>query len=414
VSDLFAAAAADRLRQRAPLAARLRPRTLDEVVGQRHLVGPTGTLRRLVERGGVLPSLILWGPAGTGKTSLAEVIAGAVDAEFVRVSAVTSGVKDLREAIDEARRRLQHHDVHTVVFVDEIHRFSRSQQDALLPAVEDGTISLIGATTENPMFEVNGPLRSRATLLRLERLDVEDLHRLLERGCEALRCAISESAAALLAERCVGDGRALLTALEVAWAISGCAVGGTVEEEHVVAALATSAQRYGRDDHYDVVSAFIKSIRGSDVDAALHWLARMLEAGEDPRFIARRLVILASEDIGVADNSSLLVAVAAAHAVDFVGLPEAQLNLAHATVHLATAPKSPAVSRAIWEARADVAAGRVAEVPMHLRDAHYRGAEVLGHGTGYVSPHDDPSEGAGRSHLPDQFGRPGYFRPDRL
>lgn len=408
MNDLFTTAAAERLRQRAPLASRLRPRTIDEVVGQRHLVGEDGLIRRLVARGGPLPSLILWGPAGTGKTSLAEVIAGSVDAEFVRLSAVTSGVKDLRDAIDAARLRSAHHDRSTIVFVDEIHRFSRSQQDALLPSVEEGVISLIGATTENPMFEVNGPLRSRATLVRLEALDESDLATLVERGCRALGCTITDGARRLLLERAVGDGRALLVALEVGWAMAGSAVG----EEHVSAALATSALRYGRDDHYDVVSAFIKSIRGSAVDASLHWLARMLESGEDPRFIARRLVILASEDIGVADPTSLLVATAAAQAVDFVGLPEAQLNLAHAVVHLASAPKSASVSRAIWAARADVAAGRVADVPAHLRDAHYRGAGELGFGRGYASPHDDPDGARAQTYLPPDFDDVVYFRPD--
>lgn len=421
MSDLFSAAAAERLRQRAPLAARLRPRSLDEIVGQTHLVGERGLLRRLVDRGGTLPSLILWGPAGTGKTSLAEVVAGSVDAEFVRLSAVTSGVKELREAVEGARLRLVHHDRRTIVFVDEIHRFSRSQQDALLPSVEEGVITLIGATTENPMFEVNGPLRSRATLLRLEPLGPDDLRALVERGCRALGCSVSDEAIDVLLDRSVGDGRSLLVALEVAWALveSHPRAGETdaaghvvVEKDHVTAAFATSALRYGIDDHYDVVSAFIKSIRGSAVDAALHWLARMLESGEDPKFIARRLVILASEDVGIADPMSLVVAVAAAEAVQFVGLPEAQLALGQAVVHLARAPKSAAVSRAVWAAREDVARGRVAEVPAHLRDAHYSGAARLGFGRDYVSPHDDPESAREQRYLPAGFDDVSYFRSD--
>jgi putative ATPase len=400
--DLFSAAARDRLRQQAPLAARLRPRTLDDVVGQTHLLGTGAPLRLLIEADRI-SSIILWGPPGTGKTTLAEVIAATTNRAFERLSAVTSGVKDVREAIERAEARLGHYDTGTIVFVDEIHRFTTSQQDALLPAVESGVITLIGATTENPYFEVNAPLRSRSTLFRLELLDRDAIARLLERGLAAEGKTAGDGVVAFLAQRCGGDGRQALTALEVA-----CALAGTepVAVEHVEQALGVSAMRYGRDDHYDVASAFIKSIRASQVDAGIFWLARMLEAGEDPKFIARRLVILASEDIGLADPQALLVAVAAAQALEFVGLPEAQLNLAEAVAYLARAPKSNAVAHGIWTARGDVRNGVDLEVPGFLRDAHYAGAVEIGHGEGYVSPHDDPA-GVERDHLPAHTeGRP--------
>lgn len=405
--DLFDAAARDRLRTTAPLAARLRPRSIDEVVGQRHLVGPGRPLRQLVERDR-LTSVILWGPPGTGKTTLALAIAGSTKAAFEQLSAVTAGVKDVREVIAAARDRLGQHGRRTIVFLDEIHRFSTSQQDALLPSVEDGTIVLIGATTENPFFEVNAPLRSRSTLFRLEPLEMDDLVALAERGLAAESTRAEPTAIRALVERSGGDGRRLLTSLEVAIALAG---DGPVELGHVVAALGTSTLRYGRDDHYDVISAFIKSVRGSDPDAALHWLARMLESGEDARFIARRLVILASEDIGLADPQALGVAVSAAHAVEHVGLPEAQLALAQVTVHLATAPKSNAVALAIWAARSDITSGKVAEVPAHLRDAHYSGAQVLGHGVDYVYPHDDPRGWVEQAYLPEGWHDVSYYRP---
>lgn len=405
--DLFDAAARERLTTTAPLAARLRPRSLDEVVGQTHLVGPGRPLRLLVERDR-LTSVILWGPPGTGKTTLALAIAGSTRAAFEQLSAVTAGVKDVREVIAAARERLGQHGRRTIVFLDEIHRFSTSQQDALLPSVEDGTIVLIGATTENPFFEVNAPLRSRSTLFRLEPLGPADLVRLAERGLDAENRRADPEAIRALVERSGGDGRRLLTSLEVAIALAG---EEPVDTEHVIAALGTSALRYGRDDHYDVISAFIKSVRGSDPDAAIHWLARMLESGEDARFIARRLVVLASEDIGLADPNALGVAVAAAGAVEHVGLPEAQLNLAQATIHLATAPKSNSVALAIGNARADVTAGRVAEVPAHLRDAHYQGAQVLGHGVDYVYPHDDPRGWVPQAYLPEGWHDVSYYRP---
>jgi putative ATPase len=331
-----------------------------------------------------LSSVILWGPPGTGKTTLAEVVAVSTHRSFERLSAVTSGVKDVREAIERATERLGQHGRSTIVFVDEIHRFSTSQQDALLPSVESGVITLIGATTENPFFEVNAPLRSRSTLFRLNLLDADAIVCLLRRGVEAEGVRIDDDALALLVQRAGGDGRQSLTALEVACAL---ARPNQVTISHVEAALGTSALKYGRDDHYDVVSAFIKSMRASNVDASIFWLARLLEAGDDPAFIARRMVIFASEDIGMADPQALVVAVAAAHALQAVGLPEAQLNLAQSAIYLANARKSNSVAQAIWSAREDVRNGVDVDVPAHLRDAHYSGASQLGHGVGYQSPH---------------------------
>jgi putative ATPase len=340
-----------------------------------------------------LSSVILWGPPGIGKTSLAEVMATQSSAHFVRLSAVSSGVKDIRETIAQAQHLLGEKQRRTMVFIDEIHRFSTSQQDALLPAVESGLLVLVGATTENPFFEVNAPLRSRSTLFHLEPLSATHLSILIERGCAAENAHLDEVAKTHLLDMAQGDGRQILTSLEVACALARSDVSNTPGKQVVVslanveAALSTSALRYGRDDHYDVISAFIKSIRGSAVDAAIHWLARMLVAGEDPRFIARRLVILASEDIGMADPTSLLVATACAQAVEHVGMPEAQLNLAQATIHLASAPKSNSTSNAICNAMSEVRSGGIGEVPLFLRDGHYQGAESLGHGSGYVSPH---------------------------
>jgi putative ATPase len=406
--DLFSAAAEQRLRSQAPLAARLRPRTIDEVVGQDHLVGPGRPLRRLVEQDR-LTSAIFWGPPGTGKTTLALAVAGTTHRAFEQLSAVTAGVKDVREVIERARQRLGERGQGTILFLDEIHRFSKAQQDALLPAVEDGTLTLIGATTENPFFEVNPPLRSRSTLFRLEPLDRAAITTLVERGLQAEALSATPEAVALLVERANGDGRQVLTSLEVACALAH--PRSVVEVHHVEAALGTSALRYGRDDHYDVVSAFVKSLRGSDPDAAIYWLARMLEAGEDARFVARRLVIFASEDVGMADPQALLVAVAAAHAVEHVGLPEAQLNLAQATIHLATAPKSNRAALAIWSARAGVRDGLVGEVPAHLRDAHYQGAASLGHGVGYEYPHDDPRGWVPQQYLPDDLVGRHWYEP---
>jgi putative ATPase len=409
VSDLFSAAAEERLRAQAPLAARLRPRTIDDVVGQDQLVGPGRPLRRLVEQDR-LTSGIFWGPPGTGKTTLALAVAGTTKRAFEQLSAVTAGVKDVREVIERARQRLGEHGRGTILFLDEIHRFSKSQQDALLPAVEDGTLTLIGATTENPFFEVNPPLRSRSTLFRLEPLNRAAIEILIARGLEAEGTTASPEAVAHLADRAAGDGRQVLTALEVACAL---ATPGSVTLDHVEAALGTSALRYGRDDHYDVISAFIKSMRGSDPQATVHYLARMLEAGEDARFIARRMIIFASEDVGMADPQALVVAVAASQALDHVGLPEAQLNLSQAAIHLATAPKSNRAALAIWNARSEVQAGAVGEVPVHLRDAHYEGAKSLGHGTGYDYPHDHPGGFVDQQYLPiEQAGKQYYVPTD--
>lgn len=405
--DLFSSAADEQRRRRAPLAARLRPRTLDDVVGQEHLVGPDRPLRRLVESDR-LTSVLLWGPPGTGKTTLALAVAGSTSRAFEQLSAVTAGVKDVRETIERARQRLGERGQGTILFLDEIHRFSKAQQDALLPAVEDGTLTLIGATTENPFFEVNPPLRSRSTLFRLDPLDAGAARQLVERGLAAEGVGAEEEAVDLLVERANGDGRQVLTSLEVACALAGHT---RVALEHAEAALQTSALRYGRDDHYDVVSAFIKSMRGSDPDAAVYWLARMLEAGEDARFVARRMIIFASEDVGMADPMALVVATSAAHAVEHVGLPEAQLNLSQAVIHLATAPKSNRSAVAIWTARADVREGLVGEVPPHLRDAHYSGAEALGHGDGYDYPHDHDRGWVDQQYLPAELANRHWYEP---
>jgi putative ATPase len=407
--DLFAAAADRAKLSRAPLAARLRPRTIDDVVGQAHLVGPRRPLRLLVETDR-LSSALLWGPPGTGKTTLALAVAGTTERAFEQLSAVTAGVKDVRETIERARQRLGERGQGTILFLDEIHRFSKAQQDALLPAVEDGTLTLIGATTENPFFEVNAPLRSRSTLFRLEPLGPDDIETLIRRGLDAEGAVAHDDAIELLVDRSAGDGRQALTSLEVACALAGYE---RVRLEHVEAALGTSALRYGRDDHYDVVSAFIKSMRGSDPDAAIYWLARMLEAGEDARFIARRMVIFASEDVGLADGHALEIAVAAAQAVEHVGLPEAQLNLAHAAIHLATAPKSNRAAVAIWDARAAIRDGAVADVPAHLRDAHYQGAAALGHGDGYRYPHDHDTGWVEQQHLPDALVGRRWYEPSQ-
>jgi len=409
--DLFSAAAGERLARKAPLADRLRPTRLDDIVGQDELLGPGRPLRSLIEADR-LSSVILWGPPGTGKTTLARLIAKSTSKAFDQLSAVTATVKDVREVIAKARQRLGEREQGSILFLDEVHRFNKAQQDALLPAVEEGLLVLVGATTENPYFEVNPPLLSRSTLFRLQPLGPEAVRTLIDRGLTAEKATADADAVDHLADRAAGDGRSALTSVEVAVALAR----GRGEPPHVTAAdaeaaLGTKALRYGRDDHYDVVSAFIKSMRGSDPDAALYWLAVMLEAGEDARFIARRMVILASEDVGMADPQALVVADAAARAVEFVGLPEAQLNLAQAVVHLATAPKSNRVTVALGRAKDDVRNRPTGEVPPHLRDAHYKGAASLGHGKGYEYPHDDPRGWNEQSYRPDEIAGRRYYEP---
>ena len=406
-TDLFASAAAGRLAAGGPLAARMRPRTLDDVVGQRHLVAPGAPLRVLVEQDR-LTSAILWGPAGTGKTSLAMVVAAVTAKAFVPLSAVNAGVADVRRAVDEARTRLGEHGQGTILFIDEVHRFNKAQQDALLPAVEEGLVVLVGATTENPFFAVNSPLLSRSTLWRLEALDDDDIAVVVRRALDHENAVATDDAVSTVVSVADGDARAALGTLEVALALAG---GATVTPEHVARARAGRLLHHGPDAHYDQTSALIKAIRGSDPDAALYWLARMLDAGEDARFIARRLVILASEDVGLADPLALVVADAAARAVEFVGLPEAQLNLAQAAIHLAAAPKSNRVTVALGRAQDDVRSGPRGEVPAHLRDAHYPGAAALGHGRGYRYPHDDPRGWVPQDYRPPEVADHVYYEP---
>jgi putative ATPase len=405
--DLFSGAAAERLASRAPLAARLRPHTLDQIVGQHHLVGPGAPLRALIEADR-LTSAILWGPPGTGKTTLASVVATVTAKHFVPLSAVSAGVRDVREVVEGARRLLGEQGRGTILFLDEVHRFNRTQQDALLPSVEEGLIVLIGATTENPFFEVNAPLLSRSTLWRLEPLGADELREVVGRGLAAEGATAEEEAVEALVATADGDARAALTTLEVAVALAG---GRPVTQDDVQRARHSRLHHYGEDAHFDQISAFIKSVRGSDPDAGLYWLARMLDAGEDARFIARRLVILASEDIGEADPLALVVADAAARAVEFVGLPEAQLNLAQAVVHLACAPKSNRVTVALGRAQSDVRDGPRGDVPLHLRDAHYRSAASIGHGDGYVYPHDRPGAWVDQQYRPEALAGHRYYEP---
>ena len=393
----------------------MRPANLDELVGQQHLLGPGAPLRRLVA--GQPMSVFLWGPPGVGKTTLASIVSNASGARFVELSAVTAGVRELRAELDAARRELGR-GTSTVLFIDEVHRFSKTQQDALLPAVENRIVTLIAATTENPSFSVISPLLSRSLLLRLKPLTDTDISALVSRALVDERglagtIALVDAARDDLVRLAGGDARRALTYLEEA-AASAEALGlGEITSEVLAHAVDRAAVRYDRDgdQHYDVISAFIKSVRGSDVDAALHYLARMLEAGEDPRFIARRLMISASEDIGMAASGVLGTCVAAAQAVQLLGMPEARITLAHATVAAATAPKSNAAYMALEKAVADVRAGRGGAVPAHLRDAHYAGAKALGHGEGYVYPHDLPSGVAAQQYLPDDLAGISYYQP---
>ncbi|HWE55623.1 MAG TPA: replication-associated recombination protein A [Acidimicrobiales bacterium] len=408
--DLFEAALRDRLAQRAPLAARMRPQRLDDIAGQRHLIGPGAPLRALIESDR-LTSVVLWGPPGTGKTTLASVVAAQSRREFVSLSAVTAGVKDVREVLEAARRRLAEEDRGTILFLDEVHRFNKSQQDALLPGVEAGIITLIGATTENPFFEVNAPLLSRSTVFRLEPLSDPDVAELVDRAITHEGARIDEDAAAHLVDLAGGDARAALTALEMALALAESDGRSAVGLADVERARQSRVLRYGDDEHYDVISAFIKSIRGSDPDAGLYWLARMLRAGEDARFIARRLVILASEDIGMADPMSLVIADAAARAVEFVGLPEAQLNLAQAVVHLASAPKSNTVMAALARAFDDVEHIQAGAVPAPLRSVHPYQARKMHEGGGYVYPHNDPAGFVDQEYRPAEVAGRVYYRP---
>src|SRR6476659_253571 len=410
VGDLFSDAATTRASAVAPLPHRVRPRTLDELVGQRDVLGEGTALRRAIDEGRA-PSMILHGPPGVGKTTIARIVAEASDASFEELSAVSARVDDVRAVLARARDRLGGNDVRTLLFIDEINRFDKRQQDSVLHAVEDGLVTLIGATTENPYFEVNAALLSRCTVIELNALSEEELVVILERGARELDAEATSDVLALLAKRAGGDARAALQILELA-AATASAEGSALGEEHVLDASRKRPLLYDRkgDQHYDFASAFIKSMRGGDPDASVYYLAAMLEAGEDPRFIARRMVILASEDIGNADPNALVVAVAAAQALEHIGLPEAQLNLAQAAIYLARAPKSNASAQAIWTARTEVRERGIQAPPAALRDSHYAGARVRGHGEGYVSPHDDPAA-AGIDHLPDGLAGQTYYVP---
>lgn len=406
-----------------PLAVRMRPRTLDELVGQEHLLTPGSPLRALASEAvgeHSASSVILWGPPGSGKTTIAGALARSSGRKFVELSAVTAGVKDVRQVMTEAMTSRDLYGLSTVLFLDEIHRFTKAQQDALLPGVENGWVVLVAATTENPSFSVIAPLLSRSLLLRLEPLTEDDLGAVVERALEEKRgldsaVTLSPEARSMIVRLASGDARRALTALEAS-AVAAMAVegaGATVTPEIVSGAVDRALLRYDRqgDEHYDVISAFIKSVRGSDVDAAIHYLARMIEAGEDPRFIARRVVILAAEDVGMADPNALSVAVAAADAVQLIGMPEGRIPLAEAVTYLATAPKSNRSYLAIDRAIADVRAGKIGRVPVHLRDAHYPGAKKLGHGDGYRYPHDDAVGVVEQQYAPDAVRGIRYYEP---
>ena len=409
MADLFEAGREERRAAAQPLAARMRPRSLEEVVGQEDLVGQGAAFRTVVESGRP-PSMILWGPPGTGKTTLARLIATTTEGFFEQLSAVSAGIKDVREVLSQARDRLGEGLGRTVLFLDEIHRFTKAQQDGLLPGVEDGTIILVGATTENPFFEVNSPLISRASLFRLASLEPEHLRTLIgramtdtDRGLGALGIGLDDDAASELSERVGGDARLALNALETAATLAAGRGARAITSDDIEESLQRRVIRYdkGGDRHYDVISAFIKSLRGSDPDAAVYWLHTMLEAGEDPEFIVRRMIILASEEVGLADSQALTVATDAAYALAHVGLPEAAYALTHAALYLALAPKSNSVTRAMTTARQVVRSQPTTEVPIHLRSAAYPGAEKLGHGVGYRYPHDHPAGVIAQQYLPD-------------
>jgi putative ATPase len=410
VTDLFSEAAAKRAAESAPLPQRIRPRTLGELIGQTHVLGPGSALRKAIEDGRP-PSMILHGPPGVGKTTIARIVAEASGRVFEEISAVSARVDDVRAVIQRSRDRLGAHGTATILFIDEIHRFDKRQQDSVLHAVEEGLLTLMGATTENPYFQVNQALLSRCTVIELLPLDEGELREVVARGAASLGIEVPEEATVELIARAGGDARTLLQTLELAWQT---APGGAITAAHVADVARKRPLRYDRagDRHYDLASALIKSMRGSDPDAAVYYLAAMLEGGEDPRFLARRIVIAASEDVGNADPQALVVAVAAAQAVEHVGLPEAQLNLAQAVTYLALAPKSNAAAEAIWRARDDIRREGIEPPPPMLRDAHYKAAGERGHGVGYVSPHRDPSR-ADIDHLPERLrGRRYYRRSD--
>jgi putative ATPase len=412
VSDLFSDAAAARITTVAPLAMRLRPQKLEEFVGQEQVLGE-GSALRLAIAGDRVGSMILYGPPGSGKTTLARIVAHTTGAHFEELSAVSATVKDVREVLAAARERLGASGRRTILFLDEIHRFNKAQQDALLPAVEEGLVTLIGATTENPYFEVNSALLSRSQIYELGPLSVDELEVIVGRGARALDATVPDELARLIARRAGGDARNAYNILELA-VQTAAAEGSSLSEAQIEDAARKRPLVYdkGGDAHYDFISAFIKSMRGSDPDAAVYYLAAMVEGGEDPRFIARRMIVLASEDIGNADPRALLVAVAAAHAVEHVGLPEARLNLSQAAIYLARAPKSNASYVAIKEATVDVHEYGQLRPPDSLRDAHYHGAKKLGRGRGYVYPHADPA-GFDVDHLPEQLRGHTYYRPAR-
>ena len=419
--DLFDYMRTNTMKQESPLASRMRPETLDQVVGQKHIVGP-GTLLYRAIKADQLGSIIFYGPPGTGKTTLAKVIAHTTKAEFCQINATVAGKKDMEEVVQKAKDTLGMYGRRTILFVDEIHRFNKSQQDYLLPFVEDGTLILIGATTENPYFEVNGALLSRSRIFELKALEKEDILELLhravtdvEKGMGSYRAVLDEDAADFLADVANGDARAALNALELGVLTTPRAEDGKIHINLEVAqeCIQKRAVRYDKDgdNHYDTISAFIKSMRGSDPDAAVYYLGRMLYAGEDIKFIARRIMIHAAEDVGMADPQALNVAVSAAQAVERIGMPEARIILAEAVIYIASAPKSNSVISAIDQAMEAVRTEKTRPVPVHLKDTHYKGAEKLGHGAGYLYPHDFPGHYVKQQYLPDGMEGRTFYHP---